>query len=99
MVAGPALAETLFYWDLNQGTENVAGPLSGTWDGVNVVWNTDTTGGSGGATTATTTSVDDLVISSGSVYSGGMITISGAQIANSLTFRNNNSYALSLIHI
>ncbi|MCX5653984.1 MAG: autotransporter-associated beta strand repeat-containing protein, partial [Planctomycetota bacterium] len=84
-----------YYWDLNGATDNVAAPVTGLWDGINVFWNTDPTGGGSGTTTATTTSADDLVFSSGSVYTAGTVTVSGAQVASSISFKDNIAVTLS----
>ena len=68
-----AQAATL-YWDINGATANTAVPLTGAWDGANLFWNTVSTG-TGGTPQAGTTNADDLVFSSGSIYTAGTVTL------------------------
>jgi fibronectin-binding autotransporter adhesin len=82
------------YWDLNGAAANTAVPVTGTWDGINVFWNTASTG-TGGTPQATTTNADDLTFSSGATYTTGTITLAGAQVANSISFNQNIAVALS----
>ncbi len=89
-----ALAAT-YYWDLNGATANSGTSASGAWDGANLFWNNDSDG-TGGTAQAGTTSADDLIFSSGTGYtSGGSITLSGARVASSITFEENEIYTLS----
>ena len=84
----PLFAASL-YWDINGGTSGSSGStvVSGTWNASNAFWNTDSTGASGGTFTAVTSSSDDLFFSAGTNGTGtSIITLSGAQSANSLTF-------------
>lgn len=94
LLATTAVQAATLYWDLNQDTANDAGPLTGTWDGINVYWNSDSSG-TGGTPTATTTAADDLVFSSGSVYTAGTVTTEGSQAASSLTFKDNIAVTLA----
>lgn len=73
------------YWDLNGATPNAGTSATGVWNGTNAFWNTDSTG-TGGTPQATTSSSDDLFFSSGSNYTTGTVTFSGAVAANSVTF-------------
>ena len=83
-----AAQSATLYWDLNESTANTAAPLTGTWDGMNVIWNNASTG-TGGIPQAGTTNGDDLIFSSGSIYTSGTVTLSGAQVAGSITFEDN----------
>lgn len=92
----PSLPATSLYWDLNGTAANTGTASSGTWDGANVFWNTDSTGGAAGSTQATTTATDDLFFSSGSNFTAASaIVISGAQVANSITFKQAGAVTLS----
>ncbi|HVE16157.1 MAG TPA: autotransporter-associated beta strand repeat-containing protein [Chthoniobacterales bacterium] len=84
LVAANASAAT-YYWDTNGATPG-SGAATGTWDsGISALWTTDATGSI--ATSAITTAIDsDLIFSAGSNGTAGTITVSGAQLANSLTF-------------
>jgi autotransporter-associated beta strand protein len=93
LTATSASAATL-YWDLNQDTVNDAGPLTGTWDGVNLYWNSESSG-TGGTPTADTSSADDLVFSSGDVYTAGTVTTDGFRAASSLTFEDSIAVTLA----
>jgi autotransporter-associated beta strand protein len=84
LTASNALAAT-YYWDTN-GAIPGSGAATGTWDsGVSALWTTDSTGSI--ATVPVTTAADsDLIFSAGANGTAGTITISGTQLANSLTF-------------
>lgn len=94
LLASQAAHSATLYWDLNQDTANVAVAVDGTWDGANLYWNTDATG-TGGTPQAGTTNVDDLVFSSGSLFTAGTVTLAGFQAASSITFEDNISVALN----
>ena len=94
MTQAAAHAET-YYWDLNQGTANTAVAATGAWDGTNVFWNKDSTGGAGGTTTATVGNADDLYLFSGTSYTTGTITASGSRAASSITFEDNVALTLA----
>lgn len=73
-----------YYWDTNAATAG-SGSANGTWGAGSMLWSTDSTGAT--ATGAvTTTSADDLFFSAGTNGTGGTVTVSGTQIAHSLTF-------------
>ena len=93
LVVQSAQSATL-YWDLNGATANTAVPLTGAWDGANVFWNTASTG-TGGTPQAGTTNADDLIFSSGSIYTTGTVTLSGARVASSISFDDNVAVTLS----
>ena len=83
---------TLYYWDANgTGTAGAGLTPTGTW-GSSVFWTTDGTGANVGTPvlTATTTNTDDLIFvagpSAGSGNNSYAVNVSGAQVANSLTF-------------
>jgi len=78
--AGSAQA-IVYYWDTNGDVG--FGSITGAWDGVNLFWNTDITGATSGTFVASPTSADDLNINGGTT---GTISITGAQVASSLTF-------------
>ena len=82
------------YWDLNQTTANTAVVVTGSWDGTLVRWNTDPTG-TGGTALAATANSDDLVFSSGSIYTTGTVTASGTRVARSITFEDNIAITLA----
>ncbi|MEZ0258036.1 MAG: autotransporter-associated beta strand repeat-containing protein [Chthoniobacter sp.] len=82
-----------YYWDTNGATAG-SGASTGSWDGATANWTTDATG----ATTpgvSLTTSLDDLIFSAGSNGTTGTVTVSGAQLANSITFKDNVAVTLS----
>lgn len=79
-----------YYWDTNgiAGFTNIAGA----WDGINLFWNTDSTGATSGTLIASPTSADDLFVNGGAT---GTITLSGSQSASSLTYAVNVVKTLS----
>ena len=86
---------TSYYWDINGATANVAGAVTGTWDGINAFWN-DASTGTGGTPVAVTSSADDLFFSSGTVYTTGTVTIAGTPAASSITFNAGQNIILTL---
>ena len=82
------------YWDLNQTTANTAVAVTGAWNGTNAFWNTEATG-TGGAGLSANSNVDDLVFSSGSIYTTGTVTASGTRVARSITFEDNIAITLA----
>jgi autotransporter-associated beta strand protein len=84
-----------YYWDLNGSAANTVVAATGAWNGSNVFWNTDSTGGAGGTTTATVGNADDLVLFSGTSYTTGTITASGTRAASSITFEDNVALTLA----
>ncbi len=91
LFATPSANAATYYWDTNAAAGfGAVGPF--TWDGVNNFWNTDITGATSGTFIASPTNADDLFINGGTT---GTITLSGAQIASSLTFANNVAKTLS----
>ena len=93
-LAIPAQAGT-YYWDINGTADNVAAAATGAWDGTNAFWNTDSTGGAGGSVSATPGNADDLILSSGSLYTTGTITASGPRAASSISFEDNVALTLA----
>lgn len=85
---------TLLYWDVNGTAANTAVSAGGAWNGINAFWNT-VANGSGGVVQAGTTAGDDLVFSSGAVYTTGIITASNARVASSVTFEDNVALTLA----
>ena len=88
LLAANAAQATALYWDLNQGAANSAVPLNGIWNGYLPFWTTSATGTGGTAQNATTSS-DDLVFSSGSVYTTGTVSLAGSMAASSISFDDN----------
>ncbi len=93
LLLGPSLSAAALYWDTN-GTATGSGVADGIW-GTSNFWNSDSTGGAGGFFTPTTTSLDDVFISPGSTGTGGTITVSGTQSANSITFQDPAGVTIS----
>lgn len=94
LLAVPAAHSATLSWDLNGAAANTAVPVTGTWDGTNLFWN-DASTGTGGTPRAGTTNADDLIFSSGSSYTAGTVTLSGARVASSITFEDNVAVTLS----
>ena len=95
-----ASAATL-YWDSNGTATAGAGVTpTGTW-GSSVFWTTDSTGANVGAPTliSATTNADDLFFVAGPGAASGnnayTVTVSGAQVANSLTFQASGATTVS----
>jgi len=82
-----------YYWDTNGATAG-SGAATGTWDGTTANWTTDSTG-SILPTVTLTTNLDDVIFSAGTNGTTGTITVSGAQAANSLTFKDNVGITVS----
>lgn len=93
----PAQAASL-YWDSNGVTAGAGGTPTGTW-GTSNFWNTDATGGGAGAFQIPTTNVDDLFFVAGPSATSGnsayIVTVNGAQVANSLTFQASGATTIS----
>lgn len=81
------------FWDTNGPTPG-SGSATGTW-GPDAFWNTDPAGGGDGTFTTDTTADDNLLIAAGTNGTGGTITVSGVQSANSITFRNDVAVTIS----
>jgi Metallo-peptidase family M12B Reprolysin-like/Viral BACON domain len=92
LVVNPSPAS--FYWDSNVAT---AGTPTGTWRTSNF-WNTNSTGGAG-TFSSTTANTADLFFVAGPASNSGngnaTITVSGAQVANSITSQHSGSFTLS----
>jgi fibronectin-binding autotransporter adhesin len=85
---GQPLNAATVYWDINGSTAGASGTGSaaGTWDGANVFFNTDSTGGAGGSLAAWTGG-DTLVLSGGvNATQAYSITVSGTRQIGGLTF-------------
>ena len=76
-----------YYWDVN-GTTAGFSTVVGAWNGSNLFWNTDATGGAGGTLIAAPTSEDALIIPQATTKTGS-ITVTGTQNAGSITFAAN----------
>jgi fibronectin-binding autotransporter adhesin len=97
----PQASAASLYWDGNTttaGAGNTTALLNKIW-GTDSMWNTDSTGGAGGSFTSSTTSADDLFFVAGpSATSGNVaytVTVSGAQVANSLNFQAQGTTTIS----
>ena len=91
LLAAPAANATNYYWDTNAA--NGFGAIgSFTWNNTNLFWNTDSTGATSGTFIHSPTNADDLFINGGTT---GTITLSGTQVASSLTFATNVAKTLS----
>ena len=91
MLVAPSAQATTYYWDTNAAAGfGAVGPF--TWDGVNNFWNTSSTGATSGTFIASPTNADDLLINGGTT---GTITLSGAQVASSLTFATSVAKTLT----
>jgi fibronectin-binding autotransporter adhesin len=86
------------YWDSNSTTAGAGGTPTGTW-GTSNFWNTDLTGANLGAFQIATLNTDDLFfVAAPGAASGNnayVVTVSGAQVANSLTFQTSGGSTLS----
>jgi autotransporter-associated beta strand protein len=86
------------YWDSNGNTAGAGGTPTGTW-GSSVFWNDNSTGGAPAGSFTASTSADNLFFVAGPGASSGngnaAITISGAQVANSLNFQHSGAFTLS----
>jgi hypothetical protein len=75
------------FWDVNGATAGTSATPSGTWDGVNVFWSATSAGNVAPALT-TVGSANDGFFSAGTDATGLYnVTVSGTQLANSLTFQ------------
>ncbi|MEK0446966.1 MAG: hypothetical protein RLZZ399_2287, partial [Verrucomicrobiota bacterium] len=84
----PKVLAASLYWDTNGSAAGSSDSTSGVW-GTSNFWNSDATGLDGGTFGISTALVDDLFISAANNATGAnTMTLSGAQSANSLTFRN-----------
>jgi autotransporter-associated beta strand protein len=90
MLASPSAQATNYYWDTNgaPGFTNIVGA----WNGTTTFWNTDIAGATSGTFIASPSNADDLSINGGAT---GTITLSGAQVASSLSFAVNEAATLS----
>jgi fibronectin-binding autotransporter adhesin len=93
----PASAQNL-YWDTNGTTTGAGGTPTGTW-GVNNFWNTSATGTTGGTFQTATTGTDNLFFVAGPSGASGngnyIVTVSGSQAANGMTFQASGGSTLS----
>ena len=94
-------APAALYWDANGNTAGAGSTPTGTW-GTSAFWNNNATGAAptGGFTfTAATPNADNLFFvaapGTASGNSNTTITVSGAQVANSLNFQHSGSFTLS----
>src|SRR5437762_2498861 len=90
LFAAPARATT-YYWDVDGGTAGFS-TVTGAWDGVNLFWNSDPSGGNSGSTIASPTSAELLNISGGSA---GTITISTVGAGSALTISDNAAITIT----
>jgi autotransporter-associated beta strand protein len=75
------------FWDVNGATAGTGATPNGTWDGVNVFWSTTSAGNAAPGLT-TVGSANDGFFSAGTDATGIYnVTVSGTQLANSLTFQ------------
>jgi len=95
--AGEARAATL-YWDTTDTIAGAGVTPTGTW-GTDNFWNTDPTGGAGGTLHTATIATDDLYFVAGPASNSGnnafTVTVSGAQVANSLNFQCSGKPTIS----
>jgi len=89
LTAIPARA-TSYYWDSNGAAGFTT--ITGAWNGTNAFWNTNNTGATSGTFVASPTAADDLLINGGTT---GTITLTGTQVASSLTFAVNVAATLT----
>ena len=99
LLTAPALLATNLYWDSNTTATAGAGATpTGTW-GTSNFWNTDPLGGAAGALQIGTLNTDDLFFVAGPGAASGntayVVTVSGARVANSLTFQASGATTLS----
>jgi autotransporter-associated beta strand protein len=93
-LVAPCTSQGQLYWDRN-GTNIGFGDFAGSWNGTELNWNSDPTGGADGAFTATTTAGQALFFP-GSGAAGNVV-LSVAQSAASLDFNNPGSYVPFII--
>lgn len=93
MLLASRIEAATYYWDTNGSTAG-SGAATGTWDGSTAFWTTDSTGLTAPGVSLTT-SLDDLIFSAGTTGTTGTVTVSGAQLANSITFDDNVAVTLS----
>lgn len=84
------LQAATFYWDINNTVVGAGGAFpSGTWDGVNTFFNTDSTGAGGGSFAAVTTTADTVTFAAGTDARGSYtVTVGGTQNVGGLTFED-----------
>jgi fibronectin-binding autotransporter adhesin len=98
-LSATASAQNL-YWDGNgttAGAGNTTALLNRTW-GTFAAWNDDPTGGAGTFSTATANTNDLYFVAGPSATSGNVayvVTVSGAQVANSLNFQASGGTTIS----
>ncbi|WP_309383835.1 PEP-CTERM sorting domain-containing protein [Cerasicoccus frondis] len=81
---GTLTAQTL-YWDTNGATEGAGNPADGTWDDTITNWSTSA---DGDIATSVYSAGADVIFSAGSDADTAAVTITGTQLANTLTFKN-----------
>ncbi len=86
MLTAPCALATPLYWDVNGNTAGYS-TVVGAWNGTNNFWSTSNTG-TGGTLSAVTSAADDLFIQPATTNTGS-ITVSGTQLASSITFAAN----------
>ena len=89
VVSQSFLHATPLYWDLNGTAANTGTTATGAWNGTNAFWNSEFSG-TGGSVQAISTNTDDLFFSSGTGYTSGAVTVTGAVSANSITFEEGS---------
>lgn len=88
-----AQAQATYFWDTNGATAG-SGAATGTWNNAITLWSTSATG-TVVPGTVTTTNADDLFFSAGTNGTGGTVTVSGTQLAHSITFDDPVAITLS----
>jgi fibronectin-binding autotransporter adhesin len=95
--AGNSAHAQNLYWDSNGATAGAGATPTGTW-GTSNFWNTDSTGGAG-TFSIPTANTDNLFFVAGPSGTSGnnnyTVTVSGAQVANSLTFQASGQTTIS----
>ncbi|MEI6176222.1 MAG: autotransporter-associated beta strand repeat-containing protein [Verrucomicrobiota bacterium] len=86
-----------FYWDNNGSTAGAGTTPTGIW-GANSRWNTNATGGAGTFSIDTANTANLFIVAGPASNSGNgttTITVSGAQVANSITCQHSGAFTLS----
>jgi autotransporter-associated beta strand protein len=86
-----------FYWDDNAGTAGAGGTPAGIW-GTDNNWNTNSNGGAGTFSNSTANTANLFFVAGPASNSGNgnaTITVSGAQVANSITSQHSGNFTLS----
>jgi autotransporter-associated beta strand protein len=95
--ATTTVAHAQLYWDTNGSTAGAGATANGTW-GTSNFWNTDSTGGAG-TFSIPTANTDNLFFVAGPAADSGnnayVVTVSGAQVANSLNFQASGATTVS----